>query len=281
MALNAPLNDELQALADDHRHWLSAFDARYLANWERLLAADNEAAMAEVSVRQRLQNYGVDVQPNEDLENGQQAPDFRCHRNGIEFCVEVTCIQIAAATKATGIPHDRPSIGGVGFLNEKVFHKCIQKARQASSVDLPVLVAIGTWHGFAAMQFNQRPLVNMLLTGRTRMTWEINIQTGQQGDCYVTTELGAAIFLKPDSTTNNPTSAREPISGALLCPMGMSTWEPFIIQNSNATRPFNPAAWPELEYGSVTIDQAQQQLCVNWQRGSAISGTAMHTGPTA
>jgi len=173
--LTIPLNEHMQALADEHRNWLAQFDARYTVKWDNMLNSDNEAAMAEASVCRRLHQYGVMVEPNEDLDTSKQAPDFRCERFGIEFCVEVACIRIETAENVTGIPNEVPYQGGCSPLNLAVFNKCIQKARQSSSVDVPVLVAVGTWHGFAAMQFKQRPIVNMLLTGNTKMTWDINI----------------------------------------------------------------------------------------------------------
>ena len=187
--LTTPLNEHIQALADEHWAWLALFDSRHTVKWDNLFNSDNEAAMAEASVRDRLQQCGVNVEPNEDLDARQQAPDFRCEGFGVEFCVEVTCIRIETAENVTGIPNDAPHQGGFSPLNLAVFNKCIQKARQASSVDVPVLVAVGTWHGFAAMQFKQRPIVNMLLTGETKMTWDINIKTGEESDTYLTTNL--------------------------------------------------------------------------------------------
>jgi hypothetical protein len=236
-----------------------------------MLNSDNEAAMAEASVCRRLQQYGVTVEPNEDLDTSKQAPDFRCEHFGIEFCIEVACIRIETAENVTGIPIEAPYQGGFSPLNLAVFNKCIQKARQSSSVDVPVLVAVGTWHGFAAMQFEVRPIVNMLLTGETKMTWDINIKTGETSDTYQTTNLYPAIFLKPDAE-KSPTAARESISGVLLCAFGMPDIEPLVVLNLNANRPFDSAALPELEYGSVAIlHPAQQQLSVNWERGGVAN----------
>lgn len=260
--LTLPMNSEMQALADEHRNWLSQFDSRYLANWERLLKSDNEAAMAEASVRRRLQGFGVSVEPNEDLDTGQKAPDFKCVNNGVVFYVEVACITIETAEKTTGIPNE-PHQGSFRPINLAVFNKCINKVRQATAADAPLLVAVGTWHGFVAMQFNQRPIVNMLLTGETKMAWDINIKTGETSDTYQMTNLYPAIFLKPDGN-KNPSPAREPISGAMLCAFGMPGIEPIVILNPNANRPFDPAALPALEYGSVIVDQAAQQLRVSW-----------------
>ncbi len=51
MATSMQPDEELDALADEHRRWLSSFDAQYLLNWEKLYAADYEAAMTEASIR--------------------------------------------------------------------------------------------------------------------------------------------------------------------------------------------------------------------------------------
>ena len=61
-------------LPADHRTWLSDFDPRYLANWEKILAANEEAALAEAGVRQLLQGYSARVEPNEDLTGAEQRP---------------------------------------------------------------------------------------------------------------------------------------------------------------------------------------------------------------
>ncbi|WP_207398115.1 hypothetical protein [Bremerella alba] len=223
--------------------------------------------MAEASVRRRLQGFGVSVEPNEDLDTRQKASDFKCVRNGIDFYVEVACIRIATAEKTTGIPNDRPYLGGFRPITLAVFNKCIHKVRQSTTADAPLLVAVGTWHGFVAMQFNQRPIVNMLLTGETKMTWDINIKTGETSDTYLTTDFYPAIFLKPDDDMK-PSPAREPISGAMLCAFGMPGIDPVVILNANANRQFHPAALPDLEYGSVIVDQAAQQLHVSWKQGA-------------
>ncbi len=60
MALSWP-NPYWDELADEHRKWLSAFDPQYTRNWEKLLNADDEAAMAEARVRHILQGYGIVV----------------------------------------------------------------------------------------------------------------------------------------------------------------------------------------------------------------------------
>ena len=70
MATSLRPNPFFDALVGEHRRWLSTFDRQYLANWEKVLAADEEAAFAEAGVRRFLQGYGAQVKPNEDLTFG-------------------------------------------------------------------------------------------------------------------------------------------------------------------------------------------------------------------
>ena len=97
-----PFFDQLEA---EHRAWLAEFDPRYLRKWEILVAGDEEAAFAEVRVRQLLQSNGVNVQPNENLDDNSRKPDFRCSSGSSKFYVEITCIPVEIATAETGIPN--------------------------------------------------------------------------------------------------------------------------------------------------------------------------------
>lgn len=221
--------------------------------------------MAEASVRRRLQEHNVTVNPNEDLDTGQKAPDFRCENSGDMFYVEVACISIKTATKVTGIPKDAPFNGNFNPINLAVFNKCVAKVRQVSSVEFPVLIAIGTWHGFVAMQFRQHAIVNMLLTGDSmNITWDIDLETGEQSNVYSTTNLYPALFSKLDEE-NKPTPLRGPISGVILCAFGMPRTQPIVILNPNAHRSFIPALLPRLEYGSLMVNSEEQTLEVQWK----------------
>ncbi|MGA2618368.1 MAG: hypothetical protein ABSF26_12215 [Thermoguttaceae bacterium] len=99
-------NPFFDALADEHRIWLSTFDPQYLANWEKVLSGNEEAALAEAGVRRLLQGYRVRVKPNEDLRGMERRPDFHCETNGSGFEVEVTHISIEKATEITGLEDD-------------------------------------------------------------------------------------------------------------------------------------------------------------------------------
>lgn len=259
-----PVTFELQALADEHRQWLSAFDPQYLANWEKLLNADDESAMTEASVRRMLEYYGVSVEPNEDLTGSQQSLDFRCFVNCSKFYVEVTRISIDKATQKTGISQEPSGFTPFQSLNNAIFQACIGKAKQCSSADAPVLLAIGTWHSFAAMASFQKPWLNMLLTGKTGMTWNIDTATGEQvGETFQSTELHSATFLKPDSSEEIGL-ARSSISGLILFGAGLSPPKVMGVLHPNPTHPFDPSTFPKIEFGHVTIEKPTKTLHVSW-----------------
>jgi hypothetical protein len=265
--ISMPPKSALQQLADEHRDWLSGFDARHLTNWDKLLSADNEAALAEADVRRRLQDNNVDVEPNDAVFGNAKSLDFRCQSHGVGFCVEVTCIRIATAEEVTGTPKVPTEDHPCRPLTQAIFNKCLDKAAQAASVQQPVLVAIGTWHGFVALKFKPGYYVNTLLTGECEITWDMNITTGESSKTYLSTDLYPAIFLKPNDD-GTPKPARQSISGVMLCAFGMPGVEPLIVLNPNAVRPFASKAIPKLPYGSVQYDSQNRVLGVRWKRGS-------------
>jgi hypothetical protein len=112
------------------------FDPRYLANWEKNLNGDEEAALAEAGVRRLLQGYAARVEPNEDLTGGEtgaeQRPDFHCESDGHGFEVEVTHISIEKATKVTGLVEDPIGACHYSSLNDAIFVACKGKAKQCA-----------------------------------------------------------------------------------------------------------------------------------------------------
>lgn len=264
----APLNAHMQQLVDEHRQWLSTFHPQYLANWDRLFNDDDESAMTEAVVRRILEHYGVTVEPNEDLTGAVQSPDFRCVKANSQFYVEVTRISVAKATDKTGIDDVQTGLSGFRPLNDAIFEVCRGKARQCGSADGPVLLAVGTWHGFAAMASFQKPIVNMLLTGETKMTWNLDITTGQQvGDTYQTTELYSAAFLRPDPT-QDVGFARSSISGLLLIANGLLNFTPLGVLHPNPTHAFDSSVLPDIEFGAVEVDRESGHLRVRWSGGN-------------
>lgn len=266
MSVLAPLNCELQQLADEHRQWLSEFDPQYLVNWDRLFNADDEAAMTEAAVRRLLQVHGVTVEPNEDLTGTGQSVDFRCAREASIFFVEVTRISKAKATATTGIDEE-PGFSAYGPMNDAIFEACRKKARQCSSADGPVLLAIGTWHAIAAMATFRKFELGMLLTGETKLSWNVDVSTGHQiGDSYQTTELFSAAFLRPDPT-QEVDFARNSIAGLLFVANAIREKKTLGIIHPNPAREFDVSLLPDIEFGRVEMDRATRRLHVRWPQG--------------
>lgn len=265
----SPLRDNafFQELEAEHRSWLSGFDPQYLRNWEKVLNSDEEAAFAEARVRRLLQGYGIRVEPNEDLTGASQQPDFRCCAGKEKFYVEVTCILTEVATAKTGIPVEPHGLTACRPLTDAVFAECRGKASQCGNLDAPALVAIGTFHTFAAMASFKKPVMDWVLTGEAKIAWDVDVRTGRQvGKTYQITELHSAAFLRPDET-QEVGYARSSISGLLLCGLGSEPPRVLGALHPNPARPFNPAILPQVEFGQVAIDRASGQLHVLWQQG--------------
>jgi hypothetical protein len=263
-------NPHWQALSDEHCEWLSAFNPQYLANWEKLLRTDSEAALCEAAVRRLLQNHGITVEPNEDLTGARQRPDFRCTVGEYFFYVEVTCISIITAEKRSGIKDDQSGFApfNVTGMTEAVFAECVNKAPQCANLDGPTLVAVGTFHSTAATLGFTKPLVSTVLTGRTKLAWEVDIKTGKQaGGDYEITDLKSAAFIRPDKT-REVDFARSSISGLLLCRVGSLPAMCLGILHPNPARPFDPSLLPNIEFGEVTLDRTRGALCVRWLKAS-------------
>lgn len=262
-------NDELEALSDEHRQWLSQYHPQYKSNWEKLCAADYEAAMTEAGIRRLLRRHGITVEPNEKLTDTCGGPDFRCSVGKAHFYVEVTCIAIDTAERKSDIelgPQEFSPFNSMGMA-EAVFAECQNKAPQCANLDGPALVAVGTFHGMAAMIGFDKVSVNCLLTGKTKMAWDINRQTGEQNEIYQVTELKTAAFLRPDKS-EVVGFARSSVSGILLCAVGLGSMRTIGVLHPNPARPFNMALLPGIEFGQVKIDRPSNQLHVHWQRGS-------------
>jgi hypothetical protein len=216
-------NPYFRELADEHRSWLSTFDPQYLANWEKLLNCDVEAALCETGVRRRLQNCAVALEPCENLTGDCRGPDFRCQVGTIHFYVEVSCVSIAAAERKTGMKNEvsrKPSPFNVMGMAEAIFGKCGDKAPQCANLDGPALVAVGTFHAAAAMAGFSKILVGNVLTGKTSFSQNISLKTGEPvGDTYLSTDFEKAAFLRRDHD-DSVGFKRSSISGVVVFGLG-------------------------------------------------------------
>lgn len=253
-----------QRLEAEHRGWLSSFDPVYLKNWEKLAGGDEEAALAEARIRQLLQGHGVTVEPNESLTGQGRRPDFCCRVKEYKFYVEVACIPISVATEKTGIPNGPHGFCSRRPLNDAIFSKCQAKAAQCKNLDAPALVAIGTFHSFAAMSSFKKPMLNWTLTGETKIAWDIDLQTGQQTeDAYEITELHSSAFLCPDEA-EEVGYARSSISGLLFSGLTLGKRPLIGVLHPNPARSFEPATLPHIEFGRLVVDRSSRQLRVDW-----------------
>jgi hypothetical protein len=264
-------NEFLDGLVAEHRSWLLSFDPQCLSNWNKILGSDEEAALAEAGVRRMLQSIGVRVEPNKNPSG--EGPDFQCESSECKFRVEVTHLSIAKVTEVTGLVERQTGCRAYGTLNNAIFNACRGKAEQCGGSQYPTLLAIATFHSDASALCFGRPHVDMLLTGETKITWNVNVRTGEQvGDPYQTTELRSATFLRPDRTQEIG-FARSSISALLLCGLGAhfrdrrGIWRPRVvgILHPNPAREFCPTTLPSIEFAYIQINRASRQLRVKWQ----------------
>jgi hypothetical protein len=257
-------------LADEHRQWLSPFNPQYLANWEKLLNNDSEAAICEAAVRRWLQASGVSVKPNERLTGNCGGPDFSCSNGVAHFYVEVACISIANAENRTSIKNESKrqfAPYNVMGMTEAVFAKCHDKAPQCANLDGPALVAVGTFHELAAMVGFDKMRFSNVLTGKTSLAWNICIQTGQQiGETYNTTEFEKAAFLRHDDV-EEVGFKRSSISGVVALSVGTWPIKGIGVLHPNPARMFSTSLLPDFEFGEIEIDRVSKQLRVCWPRG--------------
>lgn len=263
-------NQFFKALADEHRRWLGGFDPQYLANWERLLNADVEAAMCEAAIRRLLESLKVAVQPNIDLTADGRSPDFLCTRSGQPFYVDATCIEEDTVTRRTCLRNDGSlqTLTNPEPLNWAIFNKCIEKASQFKGLTLPGLVAIGTFHGEAAMFSFSPPWPDMILTGMATRSVTIDKDSlSSVGAITQTSELRSAAFLRFENG-DEIGFARSSISGLLLC--GLSLQPAWIIGllHPNPARPFDPKLLPRVSFGCVEVSHKSGDLRVHWPEGN-------------
>lgn len=197
--------------------WLEGFDEQHATNWGLLYKDNPEAAMCEATFWGLLTDCGVAVEPNACLDKALSAPDFRCKKDGFEFFLEVTCIQIETATKRTGLQHLPESGVNYSLLNGAICYECIQKTKQCASVDAPCVLGIGTFHSHASVVCVTETPMEWLLTGEQSIGWGFDPEFGQTvGDPYSVTELRCATFFNRLRDNTGPNKARSPISALLV-----------------------------------------------------------------
>ncbi|MCK4849716.1 MAG: hypothetical protein KAT11_00115 [Phycisphaerae bacterium] len=251
-------------LIDRHIKWLKHFDDNHARQWKHLLKDDREAAMCEATYWDVLQDCGVEVKPNRDLEHGHPSPDFLCLKNGEKFYIEVTCMHIERVTKVTSLSDRTTGAGFYGLLNAAIFDEVRQKTPQCANLDAPALVAVGTFHYQASCLCIEKLKVEMILTGDQQISRCYDLQVGQTvGDTFLSTELKSAAFLKP-SATSWLEEARLPVSAILVGGFGCKPPNIYGLLHPNPLRPFNRDLLGRIEFCRVRTDDASGRLATEW-----------------
>lgn len=260
-------SQDFEQLVVEHRSWLASFASCHLANWERLLNGNREAACCESAMRRLLASCGVHVEPNERLRSDGGGPDYLCKTNGSFFYIEVTCILRSTATEKT-----RCSDGQNGFMpfnpfgmSEMVVKKCVAKAKQCRDMDAPCLIAVGTFHAIAGMAGFEKAVVSSVLTGPPKSAWKIDTSSGlKAGKAFQIATAEKAAFLKP-SLDRVFEGDRRSIAGAILCNLKNS--QCLGALHPDSIRPFDPSLLPQIEFGRVELNRVTRQLRVVWPNG--------------
>lgn len=266
---------ELDGVLAAHRQWLSRFDLGHRRNWDRLFAANPEAAATEAEVRELFERAGAGVTPGESLTGATRRPDFLCvdHR-GRPFAVEVRNLGVAAVTRHTGMePSPTSESGAFSFahMNRLVFDACVAKHGQAVSAGVPVVVAVGTYHFQASSVCLHPRFVEQLLTGDELITVPIDTSTGgPAGPVGLSTRLWNAAFLRPrphdpgNTMPTGPTTGREHISALLLLGLGA---RPAVLRGAlhpAPQHPFDPSVLPDVGFCRLKTDATNGTLATEW-----------------
>lgn len=246
--------------------WIKRHGDHHAKAWAHRYRSDPEAAMCEAMFWGVLQDCGVTVEPAEAPCGSRRFPDFRCHKDGEHFYVEVTCLGIDSVAKHTSLVHT-PSEGGAqcySNLNSAIFNKVRQKTTQCASLDAPALVAVGTFYFQASSICVQKHHIESLLTGDSMISWLIDTHTGSMvGDPFLSTTLQSAAFLKLQGTSD-VAEARQPVSGLLVGGFGCSPPHVLGLLHPYATRPFHRQLLDPIEFCRLLRDDTKKTLSTEW-----------------
>lgn len=196
------LTDLYKDVIESHQSWLKGFSQERFDKWQDLLNAAPEAAICEACVRDILSKYVDEIQPNEDLSHG--GPDYLCKTRNDWFYIEVTCITIESATKATELAHPVSvftEASCYNHLTDRIRGELVNKTRQCSDLDHPCLLAIGTLHSQAGPRCMDKHAAEDILTGTSCITASIDTRTGRMvREPYEATDLHDSSFIKASKT---------------------------------------------------------------------------------
>ncbi len=223
------------SLINEHRAWLARFNKpERVKLWDGLLDREPEEALCEALVRQLLNEHVYIVSPEEDLSAG--GPDFRCLQMNQHFYVATVCLTMDAVTEATGLPHLSRQESGYRSLTQCLFDACNRKAQTcAKRDDASCLLAVATLQRAASeIFFHDKTAVESLLTS------------------------------DPDLPHAFTESARECISGVLLCGFGLAPPTVHGVLNPDAAHPFDRRLLPGIRFCRVVFGEGEEHLRVAW-----------------
>jgi hypothetical protein len=220
------------------------FDVRHAKQWAKLYRDDREAAMCEATFWAVLTDCGVDVRPNRDLTGQSKSPDFVCTKDNAKFYVETTCIRIDTATRKTGLqsmpPTDRDATH-YALLNKAIVAECTSKTPQCAMLDVPCVLAIGTFHFRASVQAVHKRCIEWLINGEPKIAVNFDPVAGMGfGEPFQVTDYNWAAFLGI-SRLVGIAPRRQPISALLIGGLGCEPPKLFGVLHPFPIREFNPA----------------------------------------
>lgn len=245
--------------------WLKNFEQVHLKRWSRLRSTAPEAAMCEARYWEFLTAHGVAVSPFEFIGRGPQ-PDFVCFKNNTKFYVEVTCILIQTATRATKLQHIPHQRGGGYYkcLNGQIFNEVKNKTPKCEGLDAPCVVAVGTFHFGASWLCITKQEIEQLVTGETELTVPIDpCQERAVGKGYHSTSLYSAAFLKP-AFADSAESARNPISALLIGGFGCDPAAIYGVAHPSPNRRIDPGLLNSIEWCRLRAGGIRSPLAAEW-----------------
>jgi hypothetical protein len=243
-----------------HREWLRGQSGNRLKKWNDQLCQSPESAICEAMVRSFLNTERVHVMSNEDPSVG--GPDFLCSVNGQEFFVEVTCMTLCKVTEHSGLSDKPVGVSGEELLTvDSAF--CLltgeflgelrNKTVQCSGLKLACLVAMATLHRQGGQLCFGDDAAEDLLTGTPEIGMKYSLRTGEAiGDFYESVSLRDSSFIRFEKGQSGKVeSARDPISGVLLCSFGYRS--PCIVGalHPNPNRRFDRNLLPSVRFAKL------------------------------
>lgn len=261
------LTDIYKDVIESHISWLKGFSKERSGKWQILLNADPEAAICEACVRDILSEYVDTIQPNEDLSQG--GPDFLCKQDSDYFYVEVTCISIDSASKATELVHPtpfNPDASCYRHLTKRILDELRNKTPQCMNLDQPCILAIGTLHSQAGVLCMDEHAAEENLTGTSFVTAHIDTRTGRMiREPYEATDLRDSSFVRlGKSTTVSIEEARKTISAILLCALWHDPSRTIGLLHPNPNNKFRRELLPEIQFGKLKDCYDEGVFEVEW-----------------